>query len=117
MALQQHGYKVAQSYVFESLRVGNKAFAAAFKTSFSHAIPLFRNTYKKDPVVHCPPQGFLGYESVSAEAYYYGDNVKQHVVCEDPESNLCADRYTLADCITDGDDHCKTPLVAGGNIC
>lgn len=119
---QTHGYEVQQGYLFESPRLGNKKFAESFYRAFGDKIPMFRVSTRRDPVVHLPPQGGYAYlpeyTHVSSEVYYLPSHHEdEYIVCEHAEDTLCAERYSLMDGVLYGDDHCKLPLVANGDIC
>jgi len=112
--LAKQGFDVRSSYVYESPRVGNRAFAEAFEAIVHESTPVYHITYGRDPVPHLPPR-FLGYKHVAHEVYY---NPKgEYVVCEGSEDHMCADRSALLPDLFHAGDHCKSPLVASGNIC
>merc|ERR1711920_267872 len=73
--LQRKGYNVVQGYVFESPRVGNRAWSAAFQKAFGREVPVFRVTHSHDVVPRVPPQlhglhlGF-DYTHVASEVFY-----------------------------------------------
>ena len=68
------GYNVGLSYLFESPRVGNANFVAAFDHEFARRIPMYRITHSRDPVPHLPPRYLTGfkYEHVNYEARLRG---------------------------------------------
>lgn len=117
MSLQARGYNVVQTYNFESPRVGNEAFSRAFKTWFDRQAPVFRVTWKKDPVPHMPPS--LWYHHVGHEVYFPSDNPDNYVECDSEEDVKCADRYNVIETLhhSDYNEHCLTSLAPGGNIC
>lgn len=109
--LQDKGFDVQPSVVFELPRVGNAAFSEAFAKRFDEDFPVFVVTHAMDPVVHLPWTNLPGfdYRHVNApEVYYFpSDNIEDFIVCDGPEDPLCSSRYALPDTITSGDDHCK----------
>merc|ERR1719223_179247 len=117
--LQDRGFTVQQSYIFESPRIGNVAFASAFASHFHRDVPVFRISNQRDPVVHLQPAGQPDmWSHVRSEVYYYPSyNTSEYVVCENAEDNQCAGRYSLADTLAFGRDHCASSLAVGGNIC
>merc|ERR1712178_229131 len=95
--LQKKGYNVVQSYNFESPRVGDRAWSAAFQTAFGRDVPVFRVTHASDVVPRVPPQldvlnlG-LDYKHVAAEVFFPGHEHNNNVICEAAEDRRCADR-------------------------
>lgn len=117
--LQGMGYDVKLSYIFESPRVGNSAFASAFNKFFAseHAVSAWRVTHARDPVVHLPPRVPFDYTHVGYEAWYSDNASQAPVICETGEDPACSAKYDVADTLPFGSDHCSTPLATGSNIC
>lgn len=125
--LQRKGYNVVQSYNFESPRVGNQSWSAAFQTAFGRDVPVFRVTHSKDVVVRVPPQleilhlGF-DYKHVASEVFFPAESSDTNVICETAEDRSCADRElwlpSLLTELTRGfKDHCDGPLGEHNNFC
>merc|ERR1712232_1055961 len=125
--LQRKGYNVVQSYNFESPRVGNQNWSAAFTTAFGRDVPVFRVTHSADVVVRVPPQleilhlGF-DYKHVASEVFFPGEDRNTNVICETSEDRRCADRElwlpSLITSISRGfKDHCTGPLGAHASFC
>merc|ERR1711976_1047324 len=125
--LQRKGYNVVQSYNFESPRVGNKAWSAAFQTAFGRDVPVFRVTHSQDVVPRVPPQlevlhlGF-DYKHVAAEVFFPGEDKNTNVICESAEDRSCADRDlwlpSLLTSISKGfKEHCSGPLGVHKSFC
>jgi len=112
--MQMRGYSVAQSYNFESTRVGDYAFAMQLGRVIPFSPPVFRITVKKDPVPHLPPRPL--YHHVGTEVYFPGDD-HEHIICETHEDSKCADRYDMMDVLGNNRDHCRSVLVKSGDIC
>ena len=95
--LQSLGFNVGLSYIFESPRVGNQAFADAFDQEFARQIPMYRITHSRDPVPHLPPRHLLiprfRYAHVNYEVFY--DDKGAWRFCETEEDPHCADQYSL----------------------
>jgi hypothetical protein len=113
------GFKIAMSYSFESPRVGNQAFVDAFTRRFSSQIPLFRITHNQDPVVHLPADEPLLPEYVHVQTEVYYDSTGVYKVCPKVEDPSCSDQYwdIAAMLAFHVKDHCRSPLVANGDIC
>eukprot|EP00929_Paragymnodinium_shiwhaense_P014745 TRINITY_DN122702_c0_g1_i1.p1 TRINITY_DN122702_c0_g1~~TRINITY_DN122702_c0_g1_i1.p1 ORF type:complete len:330 (+),score=37.96 TRINITY_DN122702_c0_g1_i1:123-992(+) len=112
------GYEIATSYVFESPRVGNTQFADAFRTKFGDDSRVFRITHYMDPVPHLPaPLPLLDYVHVMTEVYY--DKAGKYKVCQGREDPTCSDQFTNIPELVALHvlDHCKTPLLKGGDFC
>jgi hypothetical protein len=125
--LQRKGYNVVQSYNFESPRVGNQAWSAAFQIAFGRDVPVFRVTHSTDVVVRVPPQleilnlGF-DYKHVASEVFFPGQDKNTNVICETAEDRRCADRELwlpslLTELSRGFKDHCMGPLGAHGSFC
>merc|ERR1719351_609771 len=119
-ALQALGFRVGRSYVFESPRVGNAAYAKSFMSRFG-PVALFRVTHLKDPVIRVPAHS-MGWRHVGAESYYGPSWNNSYVVCQDSEDPLCSKRYWFLDDFFSGQaiqDHCMNPLLEEGqtNYC
>lgn len=117
-SLQARGYSVEQAYSFASPRVGNAAFARAFKAWFRATPPMFRVTHSVDVATQVPPYPL--YKHVSSEAYFPGDDPTDYVVCPGEEDRACQRRHRfwrmLAHWTTEV--HCDMPLgMEVGNIC
>jgi len=114
--LQNHGFNVAKTYMFEAPRVGNKAFAVAFALNFERKFDVFRITHAQDPIVHLPP-AFLGWEHVQTEVFY--DRQGNYKVCMGNEDPDCSNQFwNIPDLLLHhSDDHCTVPLLDFGNIC
>jgi len=122
--LQKKGYNVVQSYNFESTRVGNSAWAAAFKKAFDRDVPLFRVTHATDVVPRVPPQLYpaIDYKHVASEVFFPTDDKTNAVICEESEDRNCADReWWLPALLTNIKDkfrdHCVGPLGEHGSFC
>jgi hypothetical protein len=123
--LQAKGYNVAQSYVFESPRVGNKAWSATFQSWFGRQVPIFRVTHRHDVVARVPPQlDFLNlnldFAHVAAEVFFPGEDARDYVVCERAEDEHCGDRNIWLECLLMDlgfRDHCNGPLGAFHSFC
>ena len=112
-ALQALGFRVGRSYVFESPRVGNAAYAKSFMSRFG-PVALFRVTHLKDPVIRVPAHS-MGWRHVGAEAYYGPSWNNSYVVCQESEDHLCSQRYWFFDDFLSGfmvQDHVESPLLA-----
>jgi hypothetical protein len=125
--LQRKGYNVVQSYNFESTRVGNQAWSAAFQNAFGRDVPMFRVTHSQDVVPRVPPRleilhlGF-DYKHVAAEVFFPAEDKNNNVICETAEDRNCADRElwlpSLLTSISRGfKDHCYGPLGEHGSFC
>jgi len=121
------GYNVVQGYNFESTRVGNQAWSAAFETAFERAVPVFRVTHSADIVVRVPPQlevlhlGF-DYKHVGSEVFFPAEDPNTNVICESSEDRRCADRElwlpSLLTSISKGfKEHCSGPLGVHKSFC
>lgn len=113
--LHTKGFKIGRSYVFESPRVGNVAFARSF-SSLLGSVPLFRITHNRDPVIRLP-SSHDGWMHVGAESYYGPSWNNSYVVCQDSEDPLCSKRYWFLDDFFSGQaiqDHCMNPLLEEG---
>jgi hypothetical protein len=130
--LQRKGYNVVQSYNFESPRVGNQAWSAAFQTAFGRDVPVFRVTHSSDVVVRVPPQLEMleirgstlsfDYKHVASEVFFPGEDSNTKVICETAEDKRCADRESwLPSLLTSISDkfkkHCEGPLGEYHDFC
>lgn len=111
--LQWRGFRVGQSYVFNSPRTGNVWFSQMFrgKKLFEHDVPLFRVNNLKDPTTHLPSPDW-NYRHAGAEVYYqpsWPDQKKKYVVCSigNEEDHLCSRRYAFEDTVLHNSDHCR----------
>lgn len=121
VGLRNRGFTVGQSYVFNSPRIGNKAFARRFDRMFGREVPLFRITIGKDPINRICPSN-LGFSHVGSEVYFPNDwydreTEDNYVVCQGREDRACSRRHSVARTSGGYTDHCKSSLVTGGNIC
>jgi len=125
--LQKKGYNVVQSYNFESPRVGNRAWSAAFQTAFGRDVPVFRVTHSHDVVPRVPPQlhilhlGF-DYMHVASEVFFPAEDSSTRVICEAAEDRNCADRELwlpslLSELGRGFKDHCDGPLGKYHSFC
>eukprot|EP00930_Biecheleria_cincta_P076491 TRINITY_DN63697_c0_g1_i1.p1 TRINITY_DN63697_c0_g1~~TRINITY_DN63697_c0_g1_i1.p1 ORF type:complete len:302 (+),score=23.35 TRINITY_DN63697_c0_g1_i1:79-984(+) len=114
--LENAGYRVAKTYSYGAPRVGNSFFSEAFSARFLQRVPVFRITHHMDPVPHLPPEA-LGFVHVQEEVYY--DEGGNFTVCPSVEDPACADQFwDLPSLILlHAADHCRSPLVPGGDIC
>eukprot|EP00927_Polykrikos_kofoidii_P063020 TRINITY_DN57825_c0_g1_i1.p1 TRINITY_DN57825_c0_g1~~TRINITY_DN57825_c0_g1_i1.p1 ORF type:complete len:407 (+),score=57.26 TRINITY_DN57825_c0_g1_i1:127-1347(+) len=126
--LMGKGFALNLTYNFESPRVGNAAFSTAFERMSGGAVSAFRVAHARDPVVHLPPLDLvlLDYTHAGPEAYYFPNFATsgEVIVCAHAEDPRCSGRYSLAQSIVYGNDHCVTPLIdsspgdsAGRDIC
>lgn len=96
------GFDVRASYMFESPRVGNKAFAEFFDSQFNGK-DVWRITHGADPIPSTP-DGF-GYHHTGQEVFF--DEHDEYHVCASYKE---CEQYKPFVRLTVG-DHCKTPLV------
>jgi len=133
------GYHVQTSYHFESPRVGNKEFVAAFHKLFEMPVSIFRITHGADRVPR-EPRSSLGYSHVGFQIWYRRDNPSSaHVVCGDaltdpkcgvdgiPWNETCP--LKQSECVNNtcapsckgypptGGPHCLNPLAPGKSFC
>lgn len=87
--LAKNGWNVAKIYTFESPRLGNKKFVAAFNDLFQG--DRYRITHSYDPVVHLPPTAF-GFYHASTEVYF--DEAGSYFVCRGSEDGNCSDSHS-----------------------
>lgn len=108
--LARHGFNIGTTYSFEAPRVGNKAFAEAFKSRFDAKYPTFRITHKADPAVHVPTEP-MGYWHVDTEVWF--DENEQYHICDKEESNSCSNKYNqlIIDLLLHSADHCNAPAL------
>lgn len=106
--LHRSGYHLATGYTFGQPRVGDAAFADAFKAA---GIKQWRVTHDRDPVVHLPPEAMEFYHTAT-EVYYPGLAAGGHTVCDGSgEDDNCADQWwdvpdMILDCLEDDEAHC-----------
>jgi len=86
--LSVFGFNVEKIYHFESPRVGNQQFAAAFNARFGK-VPSIRVTHDRDPVVHLPAK-HAGYWHVDSEMFF--DVSGKFEMCKG-EDGSCADQH------------------------
>lgn len=82
------GFDVVKTYIFESPRVGNQQFAAAYNELFARH-PSVRVTHDRDPVVHLPAK-HVGYWHVDTEMFF--DASGNFKVCNGEDAS-CADQH------------------------
>jgi len=117
LSLSNQGYDVRTSFVFESPRVGNHAFAQAFWDIYNESRPVWRITRARDPVPLVPPR-VLGYRHISFEVYYNSSG--DFHICNSSdlrEDPTCADQHGLPPSLLHVLDHCASSLTPSGRIC
>jgi hypothetical protein len=90
--LKLSGFNIAEGYTFGQPRVGNYAFAEAFRKLFGDQVIPWRLTHGRDPIPHLPPT-VLGFHHLQTEVFYPHDVSDGYTVCSGGENSSCADKF------------------------
>jgi len=99
---QAYPSRVVNHLTFGQPRTGNQVFATFFD-DFIHSNKTWRVTHYKDIVPHLPPEDFSFYhiENEAYQANVFTDSMSCMTLCYDGEDPNCADRWDVADSISD----------------
>jgi len=115
--LQDLGFRVQESFVFEPPLPGNRAFAETFAKHFGRSVAVWRMTHAKDPIIHTPRR-YLGWSTIGNEVFYdTGAKLGEYVICDELWDRKCSYKYPWLVTDLHMGDHCTTPLLPSGNIC
>lgn len=122
--LEDLGYRVNRSVLFESPLPGNQEFANALGKRFNGSRTPWRITHAMDPVVRLPPYWagrlFGKYTPFGTEVYFErGAGPEEGKVCTGLWDESCSLFYNwrLDSLLEFQADHEDTPLLNGANIC
>jgi hypothetical protein len=90
--LKRSGFNISEGYTYGQPRVGNYAFAEAFRTTFGDQVIPWRLTHGRDPIPHLPPM-LLGFHHVRTEVFYPHNVSDGYTVCSGGEDPTCSDQY------------------------
>ena len=86
------GKPPAAVYTFGQPRTGNSDFARYYASKVN---PHWRSTHHRDPVPHLPYE-WMGFNHMTTEVYYSGNDGKTHKVCSstDGEDSTGSDQWS-----------------------